>query len=104
MSDTPAGGRSIQEVLDLLKNPEFCARAEPVMTTFPILVQQASSPEERQQLLEQLCQPFFDRWSVPPPTSAELLDSDPRRPFVDALASGRWGVIPVFRWTKNWEI
>ncbi len=104
MSGEPAGGRSTQEVLALLKDPEFCAAAEHVMAAFPALVTRASSPNERQQLLEQLCQPFVDRWGVPPPTSPELLDADPRRSVVDAIASGRWGLLPVFTWTRNFEI
>jgi len=41
---------------------------------------------------------------VPPPTTAELLDGDPRRRVVDAIASGRWGLVLVFPWTTNRQI
>ena len=52
----------------------------------------------------EMAQPFFARWGVLPPQTGELLDADPRRRLVEAIASGRWGIVPVFQWTKNHEI
>jgi len=104
VSEKPAGGRSIGEVLDLLKDPDFCADAHRTIMEAAEITARAANAKERQARLEQLGQPFFERWGVAPPTSGELLDSDPRRRCSDVIASGRWGVVPVFPWTANRQI
>ena len=104
MSDKPAGGRCPEEVLDLLKNLEFCADAQSTIAEAAEITIQPFSVEERQSRLERLGQEFEKRWGVTPPTTSELLDSDPRRRFVDAIASGRWGLVAVFPGTTNRQI
>src|SRR5262249_46752162 len=99
-----AGGRSVEEVLDLLKNAQFCADAQRTITEAAGITVQLCSFEERQMQLEQLGQKFEDRWGVPPTTTGELLDPDPRWRFLDAIASGRWGMVPIFPWTTNRQI
>ena len=106
MTETPAGGRSVEEVLDLLKDPEFRADTKRIIAEIVAITEQAPNPQDRQPRVEQLGQAFafLERWGVPPPTSGELVDPDPRRRFVDAIASGRWGVVPIFPWTTNRQI
>jgi hypothetical protein len=104
MTEKPGGGRSVEEVLDLLKDPEFCADATRTITEAAAMAAQASSFEEWEPRAKQLGGLFLERWGVPPPTSGELADPDPRRRFVDAIASGRWGVVPVFPGVTNRQI
>lgn len=104
MSSKLAAGRSARAVLDLLKDPEFCADAQRVLQRAAALRAQAPPPEEWQRRTQELVQPFLARWGVVPPTTSELLDADPRRRLVQAIASGRWGVVPVFPWTTDREI
>jgi len=104
MSKEPAGGRSIDEVLDLLKDPKFCAEAARTITEAAGIAAQVSSFKEGRFQIEQLGVRFIERWGVLPPTSGELLDPDPRRRCVEAIVSGRWGVVPIFPWTTNRQI
>src|SRR5439155_877314 len=104
MTAKPAGGRSVEEVLDLLNDPEFCADVLRTFREAAAIMVAPSSAEERQQQFEQLGQRFENRWGVPPPNTSELVDPDPRWDPVDAMASGRWGVVPIFPWTTNQQI
>lgn len=104
MSNKPAGGRSGQEVIELLKDPEFCAEARRVLESAAAIRAQEPPPEEWQRRMQELVQLFLARWKVVPPTTTELLDADPRRRLVDAIASGHWGVVPVLQWTTDREI
>src|SRR5437879_1820974 len=106
MTAKPAGGRSVEEVLDLLKDPEFCADAGRIIAEVAAIAEQAPNAQDGQPRVGQLGQAFafLERWGVPPPTSGELVNPDPRRRFVDAIASGRWGVVPIFPWTTNQQI
>jgi hypothetical protein len=99
-----AAARPIEEVLDLLRDSAFCADAGSTIMEAAEITRQTPDLEELQMRYEQLCQPFVARWGVSPPKSAEVLDADPRRRFSDAIASGRWGLLPVFPWTTNREI
>jgi len=101
MREKPAGGRSAEEVLDLLKDPEFCADALRVLEATATLRAQTPPPDEWQRQTQELAAPFWARWGVVPPATSELLDADPQRPLVDALVSGRWGIVPIFPWTTN---
>lgn len=99
-----AGGRSIEEVLDLLKDPDFCADAARTIMKAAATTVRPLSAKKRQMRVEQLGRLFLNRWGVPPPTTGELLDPDPRRRFVDAIASGRWGVVLLLPWATNRRI
>ena len=94
---------SIQSVIDLLQNAEFCRDALRIIEAAKPLYTQASSPEEWQRLVTDLVQPFKKRWGVVPPTSGELLDADPRRGPVEAIGSGRWGIVLVSTETTDRE-
>jgi hypothetical protein len=99
-----AGGRTVQQVLALLMDAEFCADAQRTITQAAEITIQPTTIEERQAQLETLGQRFEDRWGVPPPTTGELLDSDPRRPLTDAVASGHWGLVLLSPSTTNRQI
>jgi hypothetical protein len=101
MREKPAGGRSAEQVLDLLKDPEFCAEALRANEAAATLRERNPPQDEWQRQIQALLAPFIARWGVVPPTTNELLDADPRRRLVDAIASGRWGIVPVFPWTTD---
>jgi hypothetical protein len=104
MTSKAAGGRSIEEVLGLLNDLEFCADAKRTILEAAQALAQAGRRQERQLDVETLGQRFEDRWGVTPPTSGELLDPDRRRRFSDAIAAGRWGLLAIFPWTTNAQI
>jgi hypothetical protein len=99
-----AGRRSVDEVLALLTDRDFCADAQRTITEAAEITVQRTTIEERQQQLERLGQKFVDKWGVLPPTTGELLDSDPRRPLTDAMASGHWGLVLLFPCTTNRQV
>lgn len=96
---------SIQAVLALLNDPEFCEDARRVIAAAAALHAGASllenDPPER--VLE-LGHAFRARWGVLPPQTAELLDPDSRRRVVEAIASGHWGILQVLPLTTDREI
>ena len=104
MSGKPAGGRSIQEVINWLQDPEFCADTQRVLDAVAALRALGLSVDEGRQRSVKLVQPFLLRWKIVPPPTKELLDLDPQRRFVDAIVSGHWGVVPVFPCTTDQEI
>jgi hypothetical protein len=104
MSKKSAGGSSAEDVLALLSDPAFRADAQRTLREAAAIAAQASTSQDGQLRLEELGQRFFDRWGVPPPTTSELLDPDPRRRVVDAIAAGRWGLVLVFPATTNRQI
>jgi hypothetical protein len=92
---------SPQAVLSLLDDPAFCDDARRVLARAPMLREQGMNREDFDKRMLALAQPFRDRWGVLPPSTRELLDPDPRRRFVEAVASGNWGVVLVFPWTTD---
>ncbi len=96
--------RAAAEVLDLLNDPEFCADAQRAITDLAAIAARAWKTEQGLRQLEEVGLRFVQRWGVPPPTSGDLVDNDPRRRFSDAIASGRWGLVLVFSSTKNRDI
>src|SRR5438309_6486469 len=104
MKRTTGRQPSIQSVIDLLQNSEFCEDAWRIIEEAKKLYAQGPPPEEWQRLTADLVQPFQDRWGVVPPTTGELLDADPRRGPVDAIGSGRWGIVLVSAETTDREI
>jgi hypothetical protein len=95
---------SMQAALDRLKEPQLCEDSRHFVVEATVLREQAPPPEEWERRMAELIQPFVARWGVLPPQTGELLDPDPRRRVVEAITSGRWGLVPVFPWTKNHEI
>src|SRR5206468_9910681 len=75
--------------------------ARRVLARAPMLREQGVNREDFEKRMLALAQPFRDRWGVLPPSTRELLDPDPRRRFVEAVASGNWGVVLVFPWTTD---
>lgn len=104
MSKKPAGGRSAEDVVALLSDPAFRADAQGTLREAAAIAAQASTSQEGQPRLEQLGQRFFDQWGLPPPTTGEVLDADPRRRVVDAIAAGRWGLVLIFPATTNQQV
>jgi hypothetical protein len=96
--------RSATQVLELLKDPAFCTDARHLLEMAQRLRESGRSFPEWERQMSILLQPFLARWGVVPPTTGELLDADPRRRLVDAIASGSWGTICVFPWTTDKEV
>src|SRR5262249_2058451 len=69
-----------------------------------VLREHAPSYEQFEEQVIARAQPFRDRWGVWPPQTGELLDPDPRRRAVEAIASGNWGIVLLFPWTTDREI
>jgi hypothetical protein len=104
MTNQPTARRSVEETLDLLNDSDFCAEAKRTILEAAQALMQPGRTDARQLEVEKVGQRFEDRWGVPPPMSGELLDSDPRRRFSDAIAAGRWGLVVIFPWTTNRSI
>ena len=97
-------GKSIEEVLALLSDPDFVRDVKQFIGEAAALRQQALSLDEWTRRAPEIAQGFRERWGVWPPHTLEVLDADPRRRIVDALASGRWGILSVFAWTTDIEV
>src|SRR5688572_7372137 len=104
MNAVPVDRPAMQEVLDLLQNPEFRDDARRVITQVATLYEQRPSDEERATRLACLGTEFENRWGVVPPTTGELLDQDARRWLTDAIASGQWGIVFVVASTTHSHI
>jgi len=104
MSETTGDERSPEGILTLLTNEEFCADARRFIAHAVALRNQAQTPDEWLKQMLKLREPFVARWGVPPPHTRELVDPDPRRQAVEAIGSGRWGIVPVFPWTPDREL
>ena len=104
MSPRPAGKLSPEAVIAMLDDPDFCDESRSVIAEAKVLYEQATSYEEFEKQVRARAQPFRDRWGVWPPQTGELLDPDPRRRVVEAIASGNWGIVLVFPWTTDREI
>jgi len=104
MSDTIGEKRSPEAVLTLLTNEEFRADAKRFHANAVAFRNQAPTPDEWLQHMIKLREPLVARWGVPPPQTHELIDPDGRRLAVEAIGSGRWGMVPVFPCTPDREI
>ena len=104
MTEHRGSSRSAAEVLNLLNDREFCADALRAITDLAAITVRAPTREERQRQYEEVGLRFVERWGVPPPPSGDLVDNDARRPFSDVIASGRWGLVPVFSSNTNRQI
>jgi len=96
--------KSITTVLALLENQAFCDEGLNLIREIGTFVASSPSDSERDAFVSQRTMPFVEKWGVPPPQAATLMDPDPARPFSDAVMSGQWGIVPIFGWTKDLEI
>ena len=104
MSPRPAGKLSPEAVIAMLDDPDFCDESRSVIAEAKVLYEQATSSDESKEKIIARAQSFRGRWGVWPPQTGELLDPDPRRRVVEAIASGNWGIVLVFPWTTDREI
>src|SRR5262245_5412912 len=104
MTSRRARTRSPQAVLALLDDPEFREDARRVIAALAALREGAPRRKSPPKSILELIRPFVEHWRVLPPQTGELLDPEPRRRVVEAIASGNWGILPVFAWTTDREI
>ena len=101
-------GLNIRERVALLENKQFCADALRVIDRGHRLNEKHSTQRAWDRQWPAFCRkavlPFIKKWGVSPPSSLELVDKDPRQNIVFAILTGRWGFIPIFRWTSQKEI
>ena len=96
---------SIHSVLALLEDPAFCDEALRLIQEIAAFVASPShTAKQRNAFVTKQTVPFVEKWSVPPPQAAALVNPTPARAVADAIMSGRWGVLPIFAWTTEREI
>src|SRR5687767_2080563 len=89
-------------IVALLKNTEFCSDARAILRHLAAVREKGDEDEFERAAVESAPR-FIKKWGVLPPQAVELVDPDPRRRLVYALASGTWGVVPIFPWTTDRE-
>jgi hypothetical protein len=101
--------RSASAILALLDSTDFCSEAYRLLRSLAPLYEAAHRGEATDQskldeAVGRLLDPFIEKWGVPPPQAADLIHPDPRRRVAAAVASGVWGLVPVFPWTKDQDV
>jgi hypothetical protein len=104
MPGAPKKGRTATNTLALLKNPRFRKQTLRIFSEMTKLKAMDPAPGEWEGRAQQLLMPFVAEWGVPPPHAAVVLDQDPRRHTVEAIASGRWGLVAIFSWTTDSDV
>jgi len=95
---------SITAALKLLTNSQFVEAVKNFHgEAAGIRTANAMTANARDRLIA-LGERFRVTWGVLPPPAVLLVDPDPRRRVVEAMGSGRWGLILVFSWTTNADI
>jgi hypothetical protein len=94
----------IKDALKLLTNPQFCEAVKKTHEEAAAIRAAGVATGEAQGGLIELGERFRVTWGVLPPPAVLLVDPDPRRRVVEAIGSGRWGLILVFPWTTDAEI
>jgi hypothetical protein len=94
----------ITAALKLLTNPKFAEAVKIFHEEAAGIRAPGTKPRTGQKRLRALGERFRVTWGVLPPPAVLLIDPDPRRRIVEALGSGRWGLILVFPWTTDTEI
>src|SRR5688572_29341106 len=97
-------GRTTAQTLALLKDARFRKQALTVLSEMAKLRAIDPPAGEWESRAQQLLMPFVAEWGVPPPHAAVVLDQDPRRHTIEAIASGRWGVVTIFSWTTDRDV
>lgn len=95
---------SITAAQKLLTNPQFCEAVKKFHEEAAGTSTAGAMTEKAQDRLIALGERFRVTWEVLPPPAVLLVDPDPRRRVVDALGSGRWGLILVFSSTTDADI
>ena len=95
---------SITAALKLLTNPQFVEAVKNFHEEAVGIRTADAKTAEAQNCLIALGKRFRVTWGIFPPPAVLLVDPDPRRRIVEALGSGRWGLILVFPWTTNGDI
>jgi hypothetical protein len=88
----------------LLTNPQFCEAVKKFHEEAAGTSPANAMTEKAQDRLIALGERFRVTWGVLPPPAVLLVDPDPRRRIVEALGSGRWGLILVFFSTTDTDI
>lgn len=113
---TPRKRRPIvPEVIAFLDNGEFLEDSREVNRLAALLIESRFEGEEwnipgaelsveDHGLFEEMGKAFIGKWGILPPVDSKLLDPHPKRPQVDTIITGNWGLIPVFPWTTVKEI
>lgn len=100
-------GRTLAEIVALLKDPAFCVDTRAVHQEAVRQLQTAPSRREWDrkwpEFANRVVVPFVRKWGALPP-EPDLVETDPRQEPVFAILTGRWGLIPVFPWTTHKEI
>lgn len=98
--------RTAAEILALLQDDQFRDAAYCLHRQVAALRGSGRSEftEAAQSAVIELGNAFKEEWGVLPPPAPDLVNPDPRRPTVYMIASGRWGLVPVFPWTTDGEI
>jgi hypothetical protein len=94
----------ITAALELLTNPQFAEAVKDFHQEAAGIRAAGTQPRIGQKRLSAFGERFRVSWGVLPPLAVLLIDPDPRRRIVEALGSGRWGLILVFPWTTDAEI
>jgi hypothetical protein len=95
---------SITAALKLLTSPQFAEAVKNFHEEAAGIRTADAMTTEAQDRLIGLGERFRVAWGVLPPPAVLLVDPDPRRRVVEAMGSGRWGLILVFPWTTAAEI
>src|SRR5262245_59841581 len=101
MSPKRTRDRGIAATLRLLQNQEFCQDAYAVLRQIATFAESHPGEEQRNAFVAEIIPPFKQKWGVLPPHAPDLVHLDPRRRLVEAVGSGRWGLVAIFPWTTN---
>lgn len=95
---------SITAALKLPTNPQFVEAVKNFHEEAAGIRAAGTKARAGQERLIALGERFRVTWGVFPPPAILLVDPDPRRRIVEAMGSGRWGLILVFPWTTDADI
>jgi hypothetical protein len=95
---------TMSETLALLNNSEFCSAGHALLARIANFASSTHDLEQRNAFLLEQTLPFLQRWQTLPPQAPNLVSPDSRRELVAAIASGRWGLVPIFASTTNKQI
>ena len=95
---------SMTATLKLLTDPQFAEAVKNFHQEAAGMRTADAMTADAEDRLIALGERFRVTWGVLPPPAVLLVDPDPRRRVVEAMGSGRWGLILVFPWTTDTEI
>jgi hypothetical protein len=95
---------SLTAALKLLTNPHFAEAVKKFHEEAARIRAAGTKARKGQKRLIALGERFRVTWGVLPPPAVLLVDPDLQRRVVEAMGSGRWGLILVYSWTTDVEI